>query len=166
MHYYFNALRAVHIQYIFKTFKYVFSIDFIGLNDFSTESIHPCLLGSQLQCHLTEFHDKIEASQKKMRVGMVSEIRDIMTSEVLTPLKESIAQANKKIEDIESDHIQRINANTANIDRTRAELEQRITRLHTQISSSTPISKPQPQIIPSILGRLNNCDNRDEGTRK
>ena len=109
---------------------------------------------------LFEFTSKIEASQKQIKDSMITEtkLRDVMQSEVLVPLKESIQQADERITRIETDHGLKIDAHEKAISETNQKLQTTITRLTKQIESikKSATSTTHASINPALLSRQNN----------
>ena len=111
---------------------------------------------------LFDFHNKIsykiESSQNEMRSSIISEFKELMTTEVLNPLRTSIEEANSKIDRIEQDHNSKINANANKIDAAKEQLQQQIKSLEERLSQSTaPANSPSRHSFnPALLSRLNN----------
>ena len=111
---------------------------------------------------LFDFHNKIsykiESSQNEMRSSIISEFKELMTTEVLNPLRTSIEEANSKIDRIEQDHNSKINANATKIDAAKEQLQQQIKSLEERLSQSTaPANSPSRHSFnPALLSRLNN----------
>ena len=119
---------------------------------------------------LLEFSTKIESSQRTLAVSVKDEMKEI--KEVLTPIKESIDEANRKIDIIERDHGAKIAENRNQIVDTNTKLhnaELRIQQLQQQISAHKPHAINS--INPGIIGRMNNIvisgikENQDENLK-
>ena len=107
---------------------------------------------------LVEFHGKIEDSQRTLRDNILDSVKDIMMNDIYHPLKTSIVTANQKIEELEQNHMQKIEANSSLIRNTKQELDSKIQELQRQLASRPPPTMPQstPSVNPSMIGRLNN----------
>ena len=124
---------------------------------------------ASIRSMLLEFSNKIESSQRILGESMKDEMREMKDRfrDALTPIKDSIDEANRKIDTIERDHIAKINANTGQIVDTNTKLQNaeiRIQQLQQQISAY----KPSNSINPGMLARMNNIvisgikEDRDE----
>ena len=109
---------------------------------------------------LSEFTSKIEASQKQITDSMITEskLRDVMQTEVLVPLKESIQKADERITKIETEHGLKIEAHEKAISDTNQRLQTTITSLTTQIESlkKSAATTAHTSINPAMLSRQNN----------
>ena len=110
---------------------------------------------SSIRNMLSEFSSKIESSQRTLAESLTDKMREL--TDVLTPLKVSIDEANRKIDVIERDHGAKIVANTNQIVDTQAKLQNaeiRIQQLQKQLSEHRPHTSNS--INPGIIGRMNN----------
>ena len=127
---------------------------------------------SEIRDILSEFHSKIsdkietsqnslkenfEQSQRDMRESIITEFRGLVTTEVLSPLKNSIDEANNKIARLEQDHLTKITDNANKIENAKEQLQQQITALESRLTNSTPAESPSRHSFnPALLSRLNN----------
>ena len=106
----------------------------------STAQSQPCSTSqtSEIKDLLFDFHNKIsckiESSQNEMRGSIISEFKELMTTQVLNPLRTSIEEANSKIDRIEQDHNSKIKANANKIDAAKEQLQQQIKSLEERLS--------------------------------
>ena len=109
---------------------------------------------------LSEFSNRIEVSQQQIRDSMITEtkLRDVMQTEVLVPLQESIKKADDRISKIEADHGKKIEAHEKAISETNKQLQSTITRLNSQIESikKSAASSTNKSINPALIARQNN----------
>ena len=109
---------------------------------------------------LSEFSNRIEASQKQIRDSMITEtkLKDVMQTEVLVPLQASIQKADDRITKIEQDHGRKIEAHEKAISETNRSLQTTITRLNNQIESikKSAASSTNKSINPALIARQNN----------
>ena len=140
----------------------------------STGQLPPYSQTSEIRDILTEFHSKIsdkietsqnslkenfEQSQRDMRESIITEFRGLVTTEVLSPLKNSIDEANNRIARLEQDHLTKITDNASKIENAKEQLQQQITALENRLtnSTSTPAEIPSRHSFnPALLSRLNN----------
>ena len=111
-----------------------------------------------LRSLLGEFTSRIEETQRKIASDLKDELKDNFT-EVLTPIKTSIEEANIKIDALEESHNRKIDANTCKIvDNTNKlqSAELKIKQLQQQLAATSATSNPSSSFNPAILGRMNN----------
>ena len=124
---------------------------------------------SSIRSMLQEFSSKIESSQLTLANSMKDEMREMKDGfrDALTPIKNSIDEANRKIDTIEREHSAKISANTSQIVDTNTKLhnaEISIKQLQQQISAY----KSSNSVNPGMLARMNNIvisgikEDRDE----
>ena len=124
---------------------------------------------SSIRSMLQEFSSKIESSQLTLANSVKDEMREMKDGfrDALTPIKNSIDEANRKIDTIEREHIAKISANTSQIVDTNTKLhnaEISIQQLQQQISAY----KSSNSVNPGMLARMNNIvisgikEDRDE----
>ena len=126
-------------------------------------------VNSSIRSMLQEFSSKIESSQLTLANSMKDEMREMKDGfrDALTPIKNSIDEANRKIDTIEREHSAKISANTSQIVDTNTKLhnaEISIKQLQQQISAY----KSSNSVNPGMLARMNNIvisgikEDRDE----
>ena len=124
---------------------------------------------SSIRSMLQEFSSKIESSQLTLANSVKDEMREMKDGfrDALTPIKNSIDEANRKIDIIEREHSAKISANTSQIVDTNTKLhnaEISIQQLQQQISAY----KSSNSVNPGMLARMNNIvisgikEDRDE----
>ena len=108
-----------------------------------------------LRSLFTEFTNRIEDTQLKIATEYKEQLKEV--KDVLTPIRESIQEANQKIATIEREHMNKIDANTSKIVDTNTKLhnaELQIKQLQQQINANRPANNNS--FNPALIGRMNN----------